>query len=165
MSATKAADKPEAKVVDKPKAEPVDKPEAKAVDKPEAEPPQPENNTATPPTTPPKLHSEIERLKLNWKQVIEQAPDELKRTPAIAILRSAGVKPVAIEDDTVVLAFKYPIHKERLETTENQQVARTIISKFLGRDCQVRCVHEKEDNRLVDAVKKIGAQVINVEEK
>lgn len=162
---TKAADKPEAKVVDKPKAEPVDKPEAKAVDKPEAEPPQPENNTATPPTTPPKLHSEIERLKLNWKQVIEQAPDELKRTPAIAILRSAGVKPVAIEDDTVVLAFKYPIHKERLETTENQQVARTIISKFLGRDCQVRCVHEKEDNRLVDAVKKIGAQVINVEEK
>ena len=72
---------------------------------------------------------------------------------------------MAIEsDNTVVLAFRYPIHKERLETAENQQVTRTIISNFLGRDCQVRCVHEKEDNHLVDAVKKIGAQVTKVEE-
>jgi DNA polymerase-3 subunit gamma/tau len=136
---------------------------AKAVDKPKAEATEPED-TATSPTTPPELHSDIERLRMNWKQVIEEAPDELKRTPAVAILRSAGVKPVAIEDGTVVLAFKYPIHKERLETTENQQVTRTIISKFLGRDCQVRCVHEPEDNHLVDAVKKIGAQVTKVEE-
>jgi len=124
-----------------------------------------EAENTTPPTTPPELHSEIERLRMNWKQVIEQAPDELKRTPAVAILRSAGVKPVAIEsDNTVVLAFRYPIHKERLETTENQQVTRTIIGNFLGRDCQVRCVHEPEDNHLVDAVKKIGAQVTKVEE-
>ena len=124
-----------------------------------------EAENTTPPTTPPELHSEIERLRMNWKQVIEQAPDELKRTPAVAILRSAGVKPVAIEsDNTVVLAFRYPIHKERLETVENQQVARTIISNFLGHDCQVRCVHEPEDNHLVDAVKKIGAQVTKVEE-
>jgi len=153
-------DVPETKAADVPKAEAVDKPKV------EVEPPQPENDSATPPTTPPELHSEIERLRMNWRQVIEQAPDQVKRTPAVAILRSAGVKPVAIEsDNTVVLAFKYPIHKERLETTENQQVTRTIISNFLGRDCQVRCVHEPEDNHLVDAVKKIGAQVINVEEK
>ena len=102
---------------------------------------------------------------MNWKQVIEQAPDEVKKSPAVAILRSAGVKPVDIDGDTVVLAFRYPIHKERLETAENQQVVRTIISAFLGRACQVRCVHEPEDNHLVDAVKKMGAQVISVEEK
>jgi DNA polymerase-3 subunit gamma/tau len=103
---------------------------------------------------------------MNWKQVIEQAPDEVKKSPAVAILRSAGVKPVAIEsDNTVVLVFKYPIHKEKLETAENQQVVRKIISAFLGRACQVRCVHEPEDNHLVDAVKKMGAQVISVEEK
>ncbi|MCJ7426763.1 MAG: DNA polymerase III subunit gamma/tau [Dehalococcoidales bacterium] len=137
----------------------------KAADKPK-DTPRPENNTATPPTTPPELHSEIERLRMNWKQVIEQAPDEVKKSPAVAILRSAGVKPVAIEsDNTVVLVFKYPIHKEKLETAENQQVVRKIISAFLGRACQVRCVHEPEDNHLVDAVKKMGAQVISVEEK
>jgi len=160
-------DVPETKADDKPKTKPVAKPKAEKDEKPE-EAPKAEatetENTATPPTTPSELNSEIERLRMNWKQVIEQAPDELKRTPAVAILRSAGVKPVAIEDDTVVLAFRYPIHKERLETAENQQVTRTIISNFLGRDCQVRCVHEKEDNHLVDAVKKMGAQVTKVEE-
>ncbi len=157
-----------AKAAETTKTKPVAKPKAEKDEKPE-EPPKAEatetEDTAAPPTTPPELHSEIERLRMNWKQVIEQAPDELKRTPAVAILRSAGVKPVAIEsDNTVVLAFRYPIHKERLETAENQQVTRTIISNFLGRDCQVRCVHEKEDNHLVDAVKKIGAQVTKVEE-
>jgi len=160
-----AKDVAETKAVETSKAEAAGKPKAEAADKPKVEPPQPANNPATPPTTPSELHSEIERLRMNWKQVIEQAPDELKRSAAVAILRSAGVKPVDIEsDNTVVLAFKYPIHKERLETTENQQVVRTIISNFLGRDCQVRCVHEKEDNHLVDAVKKIGAQVTKVEE-
>jgi DNA polymerase-3 subunit gamma/tau len=129
---------------------------------PKAEPPKAENI----PTTPPELHSEIERLRLNWRQVIEQAPESFKRTPAIAILRSAGVKPVAIEDNTVVLAFRYPIHKEKMETAENQQVAREIISNFLGHACQVRCVHEPEDNHMVEALKRIGAQEItSTEEK
>ncbi|GAI25103.1 unnamed protein product, partial [marine sediment metagenome] len=36
-----------------------------------------------------------------------------KKTPAITILRSAGVKPVAFEDNTVVLSFRYPLHKEK----------------------------------------------------
>jgi DNA polymerase-3 subunit gamma/tau len=149
---TKAEEKPKAKAKTAPKAEAVDKSEASQKEK------------TTPPATPSELNSEIERLRVNWKQVIEQAPDELKRTPAVAILRSAGVKPVDIDGDTVVLAFRYPIHKERLETAENQQVTRKIISNFLGRDCQVRCIHEPEDNHLVDAVKKMGAKVINTEE-
>jgi DNA polymerase-3 subunit gamma/tau len=130
-------------------------------DTPQAEPPKAENI----PTTPPELHSEIERLRLNWRQVIEQAPESFKRTSAIAILRSAGVKPVAIEDNTVVLAFRYPIHKERMETSENQQVAKEIISNFLGHACQVRCIHEPEDNHMVEALKRIGAQVTSTEEK
>jgi len=96
---------------------------------------------------------------------MEQAPDEVKRTSAIAILRSAGVTPVAIEEDTVILAFRYPIHKEKMETPENQQAARVIISNFLGRPCQVRCAYEPEDNHLVEAAKKYGAQITSVEEK
>ena len=128
---------------------------------PKAEPPKAEGI----PTTSPELHNEIERLRLNWRQVIEQAPENVKRTPAIAILRSAGVKPVAIEGDTVVLAFRYPIHKEKMETVENQQVVKEIISNFLGHPCQVRCVYEPEDNHLVEAAKRMGAQVTSVEEK
>jgi DNA polymerase-3 subunit gamma/tau len=149
---------PPVKEVSPPKKQPA---KPKAADIPKAEPPKAENI----PTTPPGLHSEIERLRLNWKQVIEQAPESFKRTPAIAILRSAGVKPVTIEDDTVVLAFRYPIHKEKMETAENQQVVTEIISNFLGHPCRVRCVHEPEDNHLVEAAKRIGAQVTSVEEK
>ena len=117
------------------------------------------------PSTPPPPGSEIEQLSLNWKQVIEQAPEDTKRTPAIAILRSAGVKPVTLENDTVVLAFRYLYHKEQIEKTENQQVAEKIIGNFLGRSCQVRCIYEPESNHLVQAAKQMGAQITSVEEK
>jgi hypothetical protein len=112
-----------------------------------------------------KLHNEIERLNQNWRQVIEQAPEDVRRTPAIAILRSAGTKPIAIEGDTAILAFRYPIHKEKMEAAENQQVAEKIISNFLGHPCHVRCIYEPEDNHLLKAALKMGAQVTSVEEK
>ncbi len=119
---------------------------------------------ATPATTIPlEAGSEIERLRLNWKQVIEQAPQDTKKTPAIAILRSAGVKPVAVENDTVSLAFRYPYHKEQIEKIENQRVAERIMSNFLGHPCHVHCV--LEDNHLLKEALKMGAQIINVEEK
>ncbi len=130
--------------------------------------PEPTNiPTPTPKATitPPEPGSEIEQMRLNWRQVIEQAPENTKRTPAIAILRSAGVKPVAIEDDTIVLAFRYPYHKEQIEKPENQQIAEKIVGNFLGRPCHVRCTYEPEDNHLLRAALKMGAQIIDVEEK
>jgi len=127
--------------------------------------PAPPPETKSTPSPPPPPGNEIEQLSLNWKQVIEQAPEDTKRTPAIAILRSAGVKPVALENDTVVLAFRYLYHKEQIEKTENQQVAEKIIGNFLGRTCQVRCTYEPENNHLVQAAKQMGAQITSVEEK
>ncbi len=142
---------------------------------PPVAPPQPTvkpepTNIPTPPTPkatipPPEPGSEIEQMRVNWKQVIEQAPENTKRTPAIAILRSAGVKPVAIEDDTIVLAFRYPYHKEQIEKPENQQIAEKIIGNFLGHPCHVRCIYEPEANHLLQAALKMGAQIIDVEEK
>ena len=113
--------------------------------------------------TPLEAGSEIERLRLNWKQVIENAPPDTKRTPAIAILRSAGVKPVAVENDTVLLAFRYPLIKEQIEKIENQRVVERIISNFLGHPCHVQCI--LEDNHLLKAALKMGAQITNVEEE
>jgi len=113
----------------------------------------------------PEPGGEIKQLGLNWKQIIQQAPEDTKKSPAIAILRSAGVKPVSLENDVIVLAFKYPYHKEQIEKSENQRVAEKIISNFLGRSCHVRCIYEPEDNHLLKAALKMGAQIINVEEK
>jgi len=90
--------------------------------------------------------TELERLKSNWRQVIEQAPGNTGRTPAAAILRSPGTSPAAVESNTVILAFKYPLHKEHLERAENKAVAERIISNFLGHPCHVSCVYEPENN-------------------
>ena len=113
---------------------------------------------------PPEPGSEIEFLKQNWKQIIEKAPADTQKTPAVAFLRSSG-KPVAFEDNTVVLAFKFSIHKDNMEKPQNQQVAEKIISSFIGHPCRVRCIFQPEDNHLVEAALKMGAQIIDGEEK
>jgi DNA polymerase-3 subunit gamma/tau len=118
-----------------------------------------------PEVTAPPPGGELEGLRLNWKRVVDDAPADVKRTNAVALLRSAGVKPVEMEGDTVVLAFKYSLHKENMEKPENQRVAERIVSNFLGRTCRVRCVYQSESNHLVEAAKKMGARVISVEEK
>ena len=114
-------------------------------------------------TIPLEAGSEIERLRLNWKLVIEQAPRDTQKTSAIAILRSAGVKPVTVENDTVSLSFRYPLIKEQIEKIENQRVAERIISNFLGYPCHVHCI--LEDNHLLKEALKMGGQITHVEEK
>jgi len=105
---------------------------------------------------------EIEHLKQNWRRFIQEAPPNLSRTPAAALLRSA--RPKSVENNTVILSFKFPLHKESMEKTENQKIAEQIIS-FLGHACRVRCVHEPEANHLIEEALKIGAQIIESEEK
>ena len=130
---------------------------------PEPEPVSSPQPVAAANTSPPEPGSEMEQLTRDWKKVVEQAPPDTKRTPALAILRSAGVKPVSMENDTVVLSFRYPYHKEQIEKAENQRVVERIISNFLGHPCHVHCI--LEDNPLVKAALKMGAQIIDVEEK
>ncbi|MDP6042891.1 MAG: DNA polymerase III subunit gamma/tau, partial [Dehalococcoidales bacterium] len=112
----------------------------------------------------PAAGSEIKHLQQNWRQIIKEAPPGISRTPAAALLRSA--EPSAIEENTVILSFKYPLHKENMEKPDNQQIAEQIISRFLERSCRVRCIYKPEDNHLVEEALKIGAQkIIEAEEK
>ena len=116
-------------------------------------------------TAAPSLSSEIERLRLNWKTILAEVAPNIKRTNAIALLRSSGIKPITIENGTVVLSVKHQIYKEKMEKPEYQQVAEKIIGDYLGRSCKVRCVHDAENNHLVRAAIKMGAQITSVEEK
>ena len=53
---------------------------------------------------PPVSHesgADIEKLKTNWKQIITGASPEMKRTNAIAVLRSAGIKPETMNNDII----------------------------------------------------------------
>ena len=155
---------PEATLPAKKSIPPAAKP---AATKTEHVPPAPKPAAVTQPITPAATEpadsplqggTEIERLRLNWKYVIEHAPADTKRSTALGILRSAGIKPVAIENDVVSLAFKHSFHKEQIEKIENQRVTDKIIGNFLGRPCRVRCI--LEENHLVKAALKIGAQIM-----
>jgi DNA polymerase-3 subunit gamma/tau len=151
-----------------PPEQPVTQPEEAEIPEPPAVP-EPANTKEAEPaatvsniTTQSEPGSEIERLRLNWRKFIMEAPSGIGRTPAAALLRSAI--PKAIEDDTLVLSFKYPLHKDNMEKLDNQKTAEKIISGFLGRPCRVRCVYEPENNHLVKAALRMGAQVIDAEE-
>jgi DNA polymerase-3 subunit gamma/tau len=104
-----------------------------------------------------------EKLRLEWRNVIEQAPADTKKSNALAILRSGGVKPVAFENDTLTLSFRHSLYKEKLEEIENHRVVEKIISSFLGHPCRVQCVLENGNNPMKEALK-LGAQ-IEVEEE
>ncbi len=107
--------------------------------------------------------SEIERLKQDWKQILDSAPIELKRTNAVALLRSS--KPLDIQGDRITLSFRYSIHKDNIEKPENMKIAEKLVSDYLGRPCHVACVFRPEENRLVQAAIEMGAKVVNVEDK
>jgi DNA polymerase-3 subunit gamma/tau len=112
----------------------------------------------------PQLGTEIERLKASWREIIAAAPPEMKKSNAIAILRS-GSQPTKIEGDLVILSFRSSLIKEKMDKPENIQLAEKIVSGFLGRTCQVRCVFEPPSNHLVQEAIKLGAQQIGVEEQ
>ena len=83
----------------------------------------------------------------------------------MAFLRSGGVKVAALNDNSVVLAFRYAMHKDQIEKPENQRIVESLISQYLNRPCRVRCTCESEKDHLVRAVQNMGAQITSVEEK
>ncbi len=103
--------------------------------------------------------SELERLRLNWKMAIAQAPPETQRSNAIAVLRSAGAKVAAIEGDSVVIAFKNQIFVDKISLPENQKITEKIIGNYLGRPVHVRCILEAVPNHLVEEAQRLGAQI------
>jgi len=144
------------------KPEPVtdEKPEEKPVGVKQNPPPAAGDSTAAL-----SAMSEFELMVHNWNQMLEQAPDATKRSAAIALLRSS-VRLVSFDDDLLVLAFKFKIHKDKMEEPANRKVAAQIVSSYIGRPVKVECIHEPEKNHLVHAAQdKLNARITHVEEK
>ncbi len=77
-----------------------------------------------------------------------------------------SVKLVSFDDDTLVLAFKFKIHKEKMDIINNKRTACQIVSSYIGRPVSIQCIHEAEKNHLVRAAQEqLGARIISVEEK
>lgn len=139
---------------------------ADAIPKPAREQtPRPQTKTETPGYSALEgAGSKLEQLQKNWRLLLELAPEPIKKSPAAAILRSAGVKPIAADNDTVTLSFKYEIHKQKIEQVENRKIVAELISQFMGQPYRIKCVYEPAENHLVREAQKLGAQIIDVEE-
>jgi len=112
-----------------------------------------------------ECRSEYELLVNNWGQMLENAPEATRRTAAIALLRSS-VRLVSFNDDTLVLAFKFKIHRDKMEESNNKRIASQVVSSYIGRPVSIECIHEPEKNHLVQAAQqKLGARITHVEEK
>jgi len=111
----------------------------------------------------PTLASETERIKLNWKQILDEAPPNVKRTAALSWLR--GGRPVSVEGEILTLAFGFEIHKTNAEKPDNMRVIEKLFVDYLGHNCKVVCVLDNKKDHLVNLAKKMGAQVTSVEEK
>jgi DNA polymerase III subunit gamma/tau len=113
----------------------------------------------------PTLTSEIERLRLNWKQILENPPSSVrKNSPAIALLRTIG-PPLTVENDIVTLSAKSKIFKDNIEKPENLKAVETIFQTTLGHSCKVVCILDEKKHHLVNQAIKMGAQITSVEEK
>jgi DNA polymerase-3 subunit gamma/tau len=111
------------------------------------------------PEQPKEPATELDRLRLNWKIVIAQAPPDTQRSNAIAVLRSAGAKVAAIEGNTIVLAFKYQNFVDRISLPENIKVTEKIVGNYLGRPVRVRCTLEQAPNHLIEEAQRLGARI------
>ncbi len=161
---------------EKEKASVAETPEKKAPMANETQPASKASSKETAPVDALETYSEYELLLRNWNQMLELAPDALKRNPSfevsppalrlVSALMRNSVRLVSFGNDTLVLAFKFKIHKEKMENSNNKRTACQIVSTYIGRPVTIKCIHEPEKNHLVRAAQEqLGARIISVEEK
>ncbi|MBR6331974.1 MAG: DNA polymerase III subunit gamma/tau [Dehalococcoidales bacterium] len=106
----------------------------------------------------------LENIKANWASLFTNLPENIRRNQGITLLKSGGITPIALSNDTLTLSFKYPIHKDMFENKDNIRVAEELFSRYLNNDCKIKCILQAEEDYLVKEAKKMGGQVIRQEE-
>ena len=106
----------------------------------------------------------LENIKANWASLFTNLPENIRRSQGITLLKSGGITPIALANDTLTLSFKYPTHKDMFENKDNIRVAEELFSRYLNTDCKIKCVLQADEDYLVKEAKKMGGQVIRQEE-
>jgi DNA polymerase III subunit gamma/tau len=116
----------------------------------------------------PAPESDIERVRAQWKDFVNSLRGVGSSGDLDARLRSA-CEPVAIEDDTLVLAFKHAIHKDRIEEPKYRHMVEERLSKKFSNLKKVRCILRPEakqravNGHLVKAALGMGGRIVSVE--
>ncbi len=111
---------------------------------------------------------DIDYVRSRWREFIKSLRGEGSSGNLDAFLRSA-CDPMDILDDTLVLGFRYPFHKEKIEDGKYRHLVEKKLKEVFGRPYKIRCVlvdSEKEapsqartQNPVIKAALEMGARI------
>jgi DNA polymerase-3 subunit gamma/tau len=115
---------------------------------------------------------DIDYLRSRWREFIKSLRGEGSSGNLDAFLRSACY-PVVLEDDTVVLGFRYPFHKEKIEDGKYRHLVEKKLREVFGRPYKIRCVlvdskrevpsPDRTQNPVIKAALEMGARITEQE--
>jgi len=89
------------------------------------------------PATTVRSELSLETIKSNWATMVKRVGHQDKNLPALL----AMCKPLAIESDTLILGFEFPVLKEKFEEKQEGKIlVGETMTDLLGQKCRVRCV-------------------------
>jgi DNA polymerase-3 subunit gamma/tau len=114
------------------------------------------------------ISQNFDYLRSRWKEFIYSLRGEGSSGNLDAFLRSA-CEPVALEDDTLVLGFYYPFHKEKIEDPKYRHLVESKLEEVFGKPYKIQCIlvdHKREtlsqprvQNPLIKAALEMGARI------
>ncbi len=112
---------------------------------------------------------EVERVISQWSEFVDTLRGVGSGGNLDAFLRSA-CEPVAVEGDTLVLAFYYSFHKEKIEDPKYCRMVERKLSEKFGSPSKVRCIlrprakQQATEGHLVKAALEMGGRITSVVE-
>jgi DNA polymerase-3 subunit gamma/tau len=93
---------------------------------------------------------DIDYVRSRWREFISSLRGEGSSGNLDAFLRSA-CDPIDLLDDTLVLGFRYPFHKDKIEDGKYRHLVEKKLKEVFGRPYKVQCV-------LVDSKRETASQ-------
>jgi len=111
---------------------------------------------------------DIDYVRSRWREFIKSLRGEGSSGNLDAFLRSA-CDPIDLLDDTLVLGFRYPFHKEKIEDGKYRHLVEKKLKEVFGRPYKIQCVlvdskrevpsKARTQNPVVKAALEMGAKI------
>ena len=111
---------------------------------------------------------DIAYVRSRWREFIRSLRGEGSSGNLDAFLRSA-CDPLDLVEDTLVLGFRYPFHKEKIEDGKYRHLVEKKLKEVFGQPYKVRCVlvdsksdvssQPRSENPVIKAALEMGARI------
>lgn len=111
----------------------------------------------------------LEYVRSRWNEFVDTLRGVGSSGNLDAYLRSA-CEPVAVEDDTLVLCFYFPFHKDKIEDPKYRRMVEQKLGEKFGSPNKIRCVLRPKagqramEGHLVRAALEMGGRITGVVE-